>query len=81
VALTAKFRKNNLNSPNTYKAMARTPSFNTTAFYFILVKFRQLATEINPVRPLGRNFKKELPEHSPYFLEKKKKKNGRICQI
>jgi hypothetical protein len=23
---------------------------------------------------LGRNFKKELPEHSPYFLEKKRKK-------
>jgi hypothetical protein len=35
----------------------------------------------NPVRPLGRNFKKELPEHSPYFLEKKKEKKGRICQI
>jgi len=27
-----------------------------------------------PRQPLGRNFKKELPEHSPYFLEKKEKK-------
>jgi hypothetical protein len=30
-------------------------------------------TKKNPVRPLGRNLKKELPEHSPYFLEEKKK--------
>jgi hypothetical protein len=35
----------------------------------------------NPMRPLGRNFKKELPEHSLYFLEKKGKKKGRICQV
>jgi hypothetical protein len=26
------------------------------------------------VRPLGRNLQKELPEHLPYFLEKKEKK-------
>jgi hypothetical protein len=26
------------------------------------------------VRPLGRNLKKELPEHPPYFLERKEKK-------
>ncbi len=36
--------------------------------------FRQLATKKNPVQPLGRNLKKELPEHSLYFLEKKEKK-------
>jgi hypothetical protein len=53
--------------------MARSPSFNTAAFFFFLAKFRQLVTKKNPVRPLGRNFKKELPEHSPYFLGKKRK--------
>jgi hypothetical protein len=37
-------------------------------------------TKKKPVRPLGRNLKKELLEHSPYFLEKKEKK-GKICQI
>jgi hypothetical protein len=42
------------------------------------VKFCQLATKKNPVQPLGRNLKNELPEHSPYFLGKKEKK-GRIC--
>jgi hypothetical protein len=45
-----------------------------------LPKFCQLATEKSAVRPLGRNKKKELPEHLPYFLEKKEKK-GRIRQI
>jgi hypothetical protein len=29
---------------------------------------------------LKEGIKKELPEHSPYFLEKKEKK-GRICQF
>jgi hypothetical protein len=40
-------------------------------FFLLWAKFHQLATKKNPVRPLGKNFKKELPEHSPYFLEKK----------
>jgi hypothetical protein len=31
-------------------------------------------TKKNPVRPLGRNFKKELLEHLPHFLGKKEKK-------
>jgi hypothetical protein len=44
--------------------------------FLFFAKFRQLATKKNPVRPLGRNFKKKLPEHSPYFLEKKEKKRG-----
>jgi hypothetical protein len=48
--------------------------------FFFLAKFRQLVTKKNPMLPLGRNFKKELPEHSPYFLEKKEKKR-KICQI
>jgi len=47
---------------------------------FFLAKFCQLAKKKNPVRPLGRNFKKELPKHSPYFLEKKENK-GKIHQI
>jgi hypothetical protein len=34
----------------------------------------------NPVRPLGRNFKKELPEHSPYFLLEKKEEFARFRQ-
>ncbi len=61
--------------------MARIPSFNTTAFFVFLVKFRQLATKINPVRPLGRNLKKELPEHLPYFLEKKRKKKEEFARF
>jgi hypothetical protein len=42
-------------------------------FFFFWAKFRQLATQ-KPSATLGRNFKKELPEHSPYFLEKKEKR-------
>jgi len=31
--------------------------------------------------PVGRNVKKELPEHSPYFLEKKKKKKEEFARF
>ncbi len=48
--------------------------YSSVFCFFVLAKFCQLATKKNPMRPLGRNFKKELPEHSPYFLERKEKK-------
>jgi len=56
--------------------MARIPSFNTAVFSFFLAKFRQLATKKSPVRPLGRNFKKEFP-----FLEKKEKKKEKFARF
>ncbi len=53
--------------------MVRIPSFNTAAFSLFFGEISPTGDKKNPVRPLGRNFKKELPEHSPYFLEKKEK--------
>jgi hypothetical protein len=44
---------------------------------FVFGEISPIGDKKNRVQPLGRNFKKELPEHSPYFLEKK----GRIRQI
>jgi hypothetical protein len=55
--------------------MARIPSFNTISFFFF-GKISSTGDKKNPVQPLGKNFKKELPKHLPYFLEKKKKKKN-----
>ncbi len=54
--------------------MARIPSFNTAAFSFFFGEISPTGDKKSAVRPLGRNLKKELPEHSPYFFKKNKKK-------
>jgi hypothetical protein len=42
-----------------------------TTTYFFWRNFANWRQKKNPVQPLRRNLKKELPEHSQYFLEKK----------
>jgi hypothetical protein len=53
-------------------------SHYTPTFFFFFSEILLAGDKKNPVRPLGRNFKKELPEHSLYFLEKKEKKRKNL---
>jgi len=57
--------------------MARIPSFNTAAFFFSWRNFANWQQK-KPSETSRKELKKELPEHSPYFLEKKEKKRKNL---
>jgi hypothetical protein len=46
-----------------------------------LAKFRQLATKKKPSATSRKELKNELPEHSPYFLEKKRRKKKNLPDL
>jgi hypothetical protein len=59
--------------------MARILSFNIERFFFDEIS--PTGNKKKPSGPLGRNLKKELPEHSPYFLEKKREKREKFVRF
>jgi hypothetical protein len=60
--------------------MARIPSFNTAAFFF-LCEISPTGNKKKPSATSRKELKKELPEHSPYFLEKKRKKKEEFARL